>query len=375
MKVAHITSVHPWNDTRVYSKMCRSLSHAGVAVTLICSTAPREDDFPEGVPVLGVEARRPHCRFFRMTLTVTKIVWKVLTSSPDIVHFHDPELIPACLALKMMGFRVIYDVHEDYQITVRQDAYYLPKVLRGLFSQFVRLLEGIADKSFDGIVTATPHIGTLFKNPRTIVVQNFPIISQNLARHETPNPTEGIRKALYVGSIAVNRGVFEMMDAVHLIAPKYNVQLILAGTVESNTLLENMRRRKSWISTRFIGAIPPEMVPSVLNEATLGLVCFHPHDNHIFSYPTKLFEYMAAGLPVVASDFPLWRRIIEDVGCGIVVDPLDIEAISAAITWLLDHPDDARAMGARGREAVKKTYNWNPEFRKLLALYKEILEG
>ena len=100
---------------------------------------------------------------------------------------------------------------------------------------------------------------------------------------------------------------------------------------------------------------------------------FHPTANHVESQPNKLFEYLAAGLPVVASHFPLWREIIEGARCGLVVDPRDSGAIASAIDWLLAHPAEAEAMGARGREVVRQRLNWSQEEAALLECYARIL--
>ncbi len=105
----------------------------------------------------------------------------------------------------------------------------------------------------------------------------------------------------------------------------------------------------------------------------LGLVTFLPAPNHTESQPNKLFEYMAAGLPVVASDFPLWRHIVESSQCGLLVDPSDPGKIAEAIEWILRHPQEAEAMGRRGAEAVRQTYNWGSEAKTLLDLYRQLL--
>ena len=87
-----------------------------------------------------------------------------------------------------------------------------------------------------------------------------------------------------------------------------------------------------------------------------------------------MFEYMSVGLPVIVSGFPLWRRIVDEAGCGLPVDPLNPQAIADAMVWILDHPAEAEAMGRRGREAVEKYYNWETETDKLAALYKKLLK-
>jgi glycosyltransferase involved in cell wall biosynthesis len=115
-----------------------------------------------------------------------------------------------------------------------------------------------------------------------------------------------------------------------------------------------------------------DAVNALLSHARAGLVVLHPTPNYLDSYPVKLFEYMSAGLPVIASDFPLWRRIIEDSCCGLLVDPRDPSAIARAMTWLLEHPDEAENMGQSGLRAVLSKYNWADQSRRLLAMYARL---
>jgi len=113
----------------------------------------------------------------------------------------------------------------------------------------------------------------------------------------------------------------------------------------------------------------------VLGRSVAGLVTFHPLPNHIDAQPNKMFEYMSAGIPVIASDFPLWREIVLGNQCGLCVNPMDPAAIAKAIDHLVQHPDEGRRMGENGRRAVLERYNWSMEEVKLLAFYKQILQS
>ena len=103
-----------------------------------------------------------------------------------------------------------------------------------------------------------------------------------------------------------------------------------------------------------------------------GLVTFYPLPNHVDAQPNKMFEYMSSGLPVIASNFPLWKKIIEGNKCGLCVDPLDPAAIAKAIDYIVSHPDEARAMGENGKRAVYEKYNWGVESEKLISLYRSL---
>jgi len=105
----------------------------------------------------------------------------------------------------------------------------------------------------------------------------------------------------------------------------------------------------------------------IIAQCHVGLAVLHPIPNYVESYPTKTFEYMAMGLPVIASNFPLYREIVEGAECGICVDPLNPEEIAGAIRWIIDHPAEAEQMGKNGHRAVEERYNWGKEEKKLLS--------
>jgi glycosyltransferase involved in cell wall biosynthesis len=147
---------------------------------------------------------------------------------------------------------------------------------------------------------------------------------------------------------------------------------VLAGRFDTPVLEARLRGLQGWNRVDYRGVLPRDAVVRMLAEVRLGLVLFHPRPNHVESQPNKLFEYMAAGLPVVASAFPLWQEIVEGAQCGLAVDPLDPRAIAEAIHWLLAHPAEAETMGHQGRAAVRDRFNWPREEATLLACYRRI---
>ena len=110
----------------------------------------------------------------------------------------------------------------------------------------------------------------------------------------------------------------------------------------------------------------------MLMEASAGLAVLHPVQSYVESQPVKIFEYMAAGLPVIASDFPRFRELVEQNGCGICVPPRDPAAIAAAIEWIFDHPLEAAEMGRRGRRLALDSFNWKSEEDTLLRFYQRV---
>jgi glycosyltransferase involved in cell wall biosynthesis len=366
--VAHLTTVHRADDQRIAVKECASLGAAGYDVVLIHASdaAP-----PRDLPIRLRRITRSTGRLGRMTLTVARMLRAALGARAELYHFHDPELIPVGLALKAAGRHVIYDVHEDVP---RQMEYkpYLPVAVRRPVGRAVGVVESVARAAFDGIVAATPRIATRFPGERTVIVQNFPKLRE-FSGIIGPPYADRDRHVVYVGRINPEIGGREMLRAMTHLGGA-GIRLTLAGHIVPS-LRREMDEAAARLPISLPGWLERDEVAELLGSARVGLVLFHPLANHVEAYPTKMFEYMAAGLPVVASDFPLWREIVEGTGCGRVVDPLDPAAIAAAVEWLIDHPAEAQAMGERGREAVRKRFNWEASERTLLDFYARLLNG
>jgi glycosyltransferase involved in cell wall biosynthesis len=360
--VVHFSSVHRPFDVRIFEKQCRSLAADGWDVTFVVPHTG--DDQRAGVTIRAVP--RVRSRALRMVLTTTRVALRVLRLRADIYHFHDPELLPLGILLKLLGRRVVYDSHEDLPRVIPNKPYLAP-FLRRPIGRACELLENWCARRFDAVVAATDHIGVRFEGvgARTVVVANHPQLN------DFPPPPERWDKenaVCYVGGISRIRGILEIIDAAELAG----VRLILAGQFISEELRAEAMARPGWKWVEELGMISRDATVQVMRRSFAGLVVLHATPNHIVSEPNKMFEYMAAGLPVIASDFPLWRRFVENEGAGVVVDPMDRARVAEEIRKLRDNPEHARQLGIRGRHAVEEIYNWVPQYKKLRALYAEI---
>jgi hypothetical protein len=360
IKVCILTSVHPPFDTRIFHKEAKSLARAGYDVTLIAQHDKGE--VVDGIRIIPL--RKPKNRLERMTKTVWSVYQKALEIDADIYHFHDPELIPVGLLLKLHGKRVIYDVHEDVP---RQNLSktYIPAMLRKPVSAMIGVLEAFSARRFDGIVTATSFINKRFLElgANAVNVNNYPLVSELYAAENRWEKKENV--VCYVGGIAGIRGAFEMVEAIG----KTKYRLLLAGNIETD--IENdLKQMSGWQQVDALGFLDRKGVRAAAARSMAGLVVLHPAINYIDALPVKMFEYMSAGIPVIASNFPLWKEIIEGAECGICVDPLNPEEIAKAIQFIIDHPAEAEQMGKNGRSAVEERYNWGTEEQKLLEFYK-----
>ena len=362
--IVHLTTVHKPEDIRVFRKECVSLARAGYHVCLV-APAP-EDRKADGVDVLATGEASG--RLKRMTAGVANAIARALRSGAEVYHFHDPELIVAGVLLKGLGKRVIYDVHEDVPDDVMSKEY-LPEGVRRGVSHLAAAVEWIGAVFFDRIVAATPHIARRFPARKTVVVQNFPIVDELLAVEGVPYDQRPPR-AIFTGGILASRGAVEMVRAMGLLGG--GCHLDLAGKFSPVSLQGRLEREAGWRWVHFHGwCARPEMA-RLLGQSRVGLVLFHAEPTHVHAQPNKLFEYMSAGIPVVASDFPLWREIVEGAGCGLLVDPLDVEGIAGAVRRLLQNPEEAERMGRNGLTAVRERYNWGAEARKLLEVYRQV---
>lgn len=368
--VIHFTTVHPRTDTRIRVKEAATLARVwpGEVALYVQDGKGDATDAQDGVAVhdTGPPERG---RLRRMTVGAFRMYRAVRRARPRIAHFHDPELLPWALLLRLRGIRVIYDVHEDAPATVLSKDY-IPGLLRWPLAGAVRLFERLAQACFSAVVAATPAIGLNFGG-KAELVQNFPLLNE--LSFDTPGPHETRPPHFaYIGGITAIRSAREMVEAMGLIRQP-DARLQMGGTFVPKPLEAEVRALAGWSRVDFHGWVGREDVREILSRVRAGLVLFHPMPNHVRAQPNKLFEYMAAGLPVIASDFPLWREIVEGAGCGLLVDPKDPQAIAEAMQWILDHPEEAAAMGRRGRAAVEERYNWEAESEKLIALYRRLM--
>ena len=370
-KIVHLTSVHPPFEVRLFHKECRSLAQAGYNVTVV---APHNrDDVRDGVRIKAVP--EPKGRLSRMTLTVWRVYREAVRQRADVYHFHDPELIPVGLLLRAQGKKVLYDIREDLPRTIPVK-YYVPSWLAPPLARAAECVENLACRWFSALVPTTPPIGQRFQplNHNIVVVHNYPLLQEFQSQAKIPWSQRTCSVAYTGACLSVGRSLREMVQAVGLLPDTLPATLKLTGSFVPASLREEVARLPGWKRVEYLGILDRAEIAAVLGSVQAGLVVEKPEPNHLQSRPIKMFEYMSAGIPVVASDFPLWRKIIGNAGCGLIVDPLSPRAISQAIEYVLTHSEEAQAMGCRGRQAVEHQYNWKNEERKLLELYAGLLQ-
>lgn len=325
------------------------------------------DELRDGVRI--VDAGSGRGRLDRMLWATRRVAAHALALDADACQLHDPELLPAGLRLRRAGLRVVFDAHEDVPAQLLDKPYLAPAAARVLARLYARY-ERYACSRLDGLLAATPHIRDRLArcNPRTVDVANFPLPGEFAAGHGWESRTD----VCYVGSISAIRGIRELVQACGMLRTPVPVRLALAGSFAEPALAREVALLPGWQRVQALGHLDRAGVSRVMANAFAGLVTLLPTASYRDALPVKMFEYMAAGIPVIASDFPRWRAIVESSDCGLCVDPRDPAAIAAAIDRLAQDPSLARRMGANGRRAVEQTYNWDNEAHKLVRFYADL---
>lgn len=363
LHICHVTTIHPSKDVRIFHKECRSLAKAGYKVTLLVGNGDSEKI--DGVDIIGIPVSFSG-RMSRFLNLGKALYGAALSQNADVYHFHDPEFLPYASKLAKAGKKVVYDVHEDLPRQIL-GKHYLPKLLAIVLAGIVEFFEDRVAKRMSHIITATDYIRQRYLNlnSNTTTVRNYPILQEDLKPVQF---SEKEKAVCYIGAIASVRGIVQMVDSMQYVEGEFH----LAGKFNPPDLRNQVVLKPGWKKVKEHGFVNRTEAFSILRRSKVGFVVLEPIINYLDALPVKMFEYMAAGIPVVASDFPLWRSIIEKWDCGICVDPNNPNAIADAVNGLLDDDGRAQQMGLNGRRGVEEECNWGNEERLLLNVYSQL---
>lgn len=365
MKVCHMTSVHDSMDDRIFLREAVAAAEAGYETYIV---APGKSSFQKGVQIEGI-GNWNVSRLQRMLIITRKIYKRALGIDADIYQFHDPELLPIAKKLKKKKKVVFYDSHEDVprQILAKD---WLPLPIRKFIAMCFEIYEKKVARKLDCVIAATPHIADVFqrKGAESVVVRNYPLLEDIHGENGDYTTRENV--LCYAGGLTEQRGITQLIKVIG----NLDAKLELAGDIEED-YLEELKKLSGFSKVEMLGFINRTEIENLYNRSRIGMAVLKRTPNHINSLAIKLFEYMAAGIPVICSDFPLWKEIIEGNKCGICVEPDDTKTITEKVEYLFQHGDIAKAMGDNGKKAVKDHYNWNIEKSRILNLYKAFLNN
>ncbi|MFY0685227.1 MAG: glycosyltransferase [Balneola sp.] len=368
-KIVHISTVHSWRDPRIFDKECCSLADQNFDVTLITP-----DGINEKVRGVSVLQMSPFYKFrlLRSTISSYYIVKQALALNPHIIHFHDPEIIPAALFFKNKNVKFVYDIHEDYVTDIKQKKY-VPFFLRNIIAFITRFFERRAHKSFTTII-AEKYYGKIFPTAKEIL--NYPII--DWSKDIVPD-RENATQVLYTGNITKDRGAMIHSDIL------MNVD---RSTVSGITMIGRCEKKLSQKMMNYIGKDNLDRLniigiddfiefDKIIDEYKkgkwiAGLAIFPKTPHYAEKHLTKFFEYMAAGLPIIYSNYEEWENLLKPLDVGISINPSDKDGISEAVRLLKTDQKLRKRMALNGRDAVLKKFNWKTEAEKLVFLYESI---
>lgn len=366
--IVHLTSVHKRQDTRVFVKQCSSLAKTFGKVTLVVADG-LGNEVKNNVNI--IDLGKPANKFVRLAFTSLKIFRVALSLKADLYQYHDPELTPIALMLRALGKKVVYDVHEDVPKQVLRK-FWIPFYVAKPLSFIVTIAESIAARILSGVITVTPHIAQRFSKNNVALVRNYPDLEEFSELQDIAFEDKEVGSLIYVGAITKERGIMQMVDALEN-TPDH-VRLHLIGPFFPTALEQEVRARKGWQKVVYYGWQDRDKVVEVMRKCQIGLVTLQPTGDYEVAYPVKMFEYMAAGIAVVSSNFELYQDIVDTAKVGVCVNPESPTEIAHGINSLLSKPDSIIDMGNNGKAAVMENYNWACELKTLQAFYKAILK-
>ena len=367
MHICHISTVHPRTDTRIFLKYCKtSGSNYGQCSFIVADGKGSLRDGNVDIIDLG-KSRTPLRRIFSGFFKVIKNALKIRA---NVFHIHDPELIFAGIFLRMLKKIVVMDIHEDAPAQLK-DKHYLNSALKSTLSVSLKLTEIATFRFFSGLIAATPHLKGIYSayNRNVIGIYNYLLISE-LQTDDIPRDQSPTRRICFVGGIEEKRGIRQLIEALPLVRPR--VELILGGNFPDQSFYQSLTETEGWGFVDFRGYLTRDQMTEVFQESSIGVVTFLPAENHNNSLPNKIFEYMGAGLPVLASNFDSWANLIEGKGLGCCVDPTDQKLIAGKIESMLSDGENLKHIGRVGTKMVKETYNWDSQLQSLFEFYSSL---
>lgn len=361
--ICMLTSVHPAFDVRIFHKEAKTLVKAGYNVVLIAQH--NKNEIIDEVKIIALP--KPKNRFMRIFGLSWRVFYLALRQHAGVYHFHDPELIFIGILLKLLGKKVIYDVHEDISKQIMNKGWLGNNQIKKFAAFTMNTIEQIGALLFNKIVVVTPDIAKKFPENKVVIIRNLSIL-QLIDDTVPANRKKNKPIIIYAGGLNKIRGIKEIIQAMEYINDR--AELWLLGIWENEEFREECENLNGWKHAKYLGFKKLVEGYSIMKLSNIGIVNFLPLEVSLKAIPNKPFEYMACSLPMIISNFPYWREIFGEY--ALFVNPYDAKDIAVKILYLLNNPDKAKELGKNGRKLIKDRYNWERESKKLLNIYKNI---
>jgi|SRR5579862_478801 len=359
--IVMLTSAHAALDDRIFYREAKSLKEAGYSVCVVGKHSTSE--VVDGIQICPIKAA--HSRAQRLWLGIS-ILKKAVELDGHVFIIHDPELIAVALLLRARGKTVAYDAHENLPAQIQQKAW-IPKLIRCLLVPVAKTAEWIASRALNGVMAAVPAIQGRFPARKTVLVRNFPTSEALATLGEGTEINERRNVVIYTGGLSRVRGTAELIETFRGLT---SAELWLVGDFDDpafrNEMVPNLPINVKWLGWK----THPDVL-KLYREAKLGVVLLHSTPNHRCALPVKLFEYLGAGLPVIASNFPEYETLVR--GCGVCVNPMNVGDIRSAVTTLLRDESLLKRMSAEARKRVLKEFHWQGEGDRLVEFCSRLM--
>nr|WP_246211533.1 glycosyltransferase [Phytoactinopolyspora alkaliphila] len=349
-----LTVVHDPEDTRIRHKQIAALRDAGHEVTFAAPFSGYDRAIPADIRSIDIPRARGMHRL--RALRAARALLRRRAADFDVILMHDPELLFAAAGLSHPG--LVWDVHEDTVAAVRMKPW-LPRPVRPVAAALIGAVERRAEHRMTLLLAEEGYVRRFRKA--------HPVIRNSVVEPEDLDVESGGR-VVYLGRITQARGASELAELGRRLAPDIEVHLI--GNADADCA-DQIRAAHGAGHVRWHGFVPNDQALAALPGALAGLNLLHDQPNYAHSPGTKLFEYMAYGLPIVTTPNPAPADLVQRHGCGVVVPFGDVDAMEAAVRRLDTDRAERDQMAAAGRKAVTEHYSWDADAE----LFVRTLEG
>lgn len=368
--IVHISSAHNKYNFRIYHRELIALRDEGYSTVYI--TPNTEDDHEEGIIFKKFDIpKNKITRVFTSSFKVSKLINSLTDVS--VINIHSPELIPVGIIQKFQGKKIVYEAHDNLPAQVYTKDW-IPSFLKPLFSLGASIFEGIANLTFDKIIIIEPTNAARFKKEKVEIIRNYPI-SDEFDSIDVDQFKKRPNNLVYIGQINKPRGIIDYVKCLELIPDELNVRLQLGGPFRPASLQNKLEQMEGWKKVDYHGYMSREEVIKTYSESKIGLLVLEPNKKYKKSDPVKLFEYMAAGIPFIMSDFELWKELIDHSDIAETCEFSNASQLSEIIQSMLLDPDTLADKSRRNIELYKAKYRWEEQKVKYLDLFENLVSN